>query len=79
MMLTYRQHEIWKAITAYVDENGYAPTLQELCEITNARSKGAMSRMLAQLEERGAIRRLPRRARCIELMGHKCPHCGELS
>lgn len=66
--LTPRQGDLLRFIEAYGDEHSYAPTLAEMAEALGLRSKSDVHRILGALEERGCVRRLPNRARAIELL-----------
>ncbi len=48
--------------------SGLAPTFEEMRRALGLKHKSGIYRMLDQLEERGSIRRMPRRARCIEVI-----------
>lgn len=67
-MLTPRQHEAWIFLAAYTREHGYAPSFEEIGAALNLASKSGVSRLVCGLEERGFIRRLPHRARAIEIL-----------
>lgn len=66
--LTSRGDELLAFIAGFLMEHGgIAPTYDEMKDALGLKSKSGVHRMLGQLEERGAIRRLPGRVRCIEL------------
>jgi repressor LexA len=48
---------------------GLCPSFEEMKDATGLRSKSGVHRMIRALEERGHIRRLPNRARAIEVVG----------
>jgi SOS-response transcriptional repressor LexA len=52
------------------------PSLSELQAALGMASRGAVHRLLRELEERGAITRLSRRPRAIRVAERHCPHCG---
>jgi repressor LexA len=56
--------------------SGIAPTYAEMAEHMGLASKSGICRIIYALEERGAIRRLSNRARAIEVVERRCPHCG---
>lgn len=62
--LTERQYELLQ----YLRSCEIAPTIREMMEHLGMRSTQHVHAMLRGLEERGYIRRLPYRARCIELV-----------
>lgn len=66
-MLTKKQHELLTFIHARVAATGIAPSFEEMKEALSLRSKSGIHRLILGLEERGFIRRLPHRARAIEL------------
>lgn len=64
--LTPRQRELLSFIRSYsADRNGVSPTFDEMKDHLGLSSKSGISRMVAAMEERGAIRRLKNRARAI--------------
>lgn len=67
-MLTPRQMELLTFITEYVRRNKVPPSFDEMREALELRSKSGIHRLIQGLEERGFIRRLPYRARAIELL-----------
>lgn len=66
-MLTQKQLEAYNAMKAYKDRNGVIPSYEELADMIGIKSKSGVHRLIMGLEERGAIRRIPNRARCISL------------
>lgn len=83
-MLTPRQKELLDYIRAYIDELGYSPSFDEMKAAVGLKSKSGIHRLLAALEERGFIRKLPHRARAIELVGYggrswRCECCGHVN
>lgn len=67
-MLTKKQHELLTFIHERVAATGIAPSFEEMKEALSLRSKSGIHRLILGLEERGFIRRLPHRARAIELL-----------
>ncbi|MDA8010081.1 MAG: transcriptional repressor LexA, partial [Alphaproteobacteria bacterium] len=67
-MLTPKQHRLLLYISEEVKKNGYAPSYDEMRDALNLRSKSGIHRLIASLEERRFIRRLPHKARAIEIM-----------
>ncbi|OOG63612.1 LexA repressor [Ensifer sp. M14] len=64
--LTPRQSELLSFIRSYsADKNGVSPTFDEMKDHLGLCSKSGISRMVAAMEERGAIRRLKNRARAL--------------
>ena len=69
MGLTPRERRALEIIQAYMAEHdGEAPTLQYIAEKLKLRARSGVFRILNGLETRGAIRRLPRQARAIEII-----------
>lgn len=67
-MLTRKQHELLMFIHARVKETGVPPSFDEMKEALDLRSKSGIHRLVTALEERGFIRRLPNRARALEIL-----------
>lgn len=66
--LTRRQHELLGFIQSRIWEFGYPPSFDEMVVALGLHSKSGVLRLLRGLEERGAIRRLEKRARAIEII-----------
>lgn len=66
--LTRQQRAVLDLLRAYIAKHGMAPSFDELKAATGGRSKSNIHRMMLALEERGYIRRLPGRARAIEIL-----------
>lgn len=67
--LTSRQADCLRFLTRYMRENdGVSPAFSEILEALGVSSKSAAHRLLTGLEERGYIRRLPHRARAIDVL-----------
>jgi repressor LexA len=66
-MLTRKQHELLKFIEERVKRDGVAPSFDEMRDAINLKSKSGVHRLVTALEERGFIRRLPHRARALEV------------
>lgn len=67
-MLTRRQRYLLAYIEDYIDHEGVAPTFDEMMNHIDLKSKSSVHRLLSGIEERGFIRRLPNRARAIEII-----------
>lgn len=67
MKLTRRQREIYDFLGAFIAENGYAPSLEEICSHFGLSSVATVHEHLENLEEKGVLRRDPNRSRAIEL------------
>ncbi len=67
-MLTKKQHELLLYINEYLTDNGVSPSFDEMKEALGLKSKSGIHRLITALVERGFIRRLPHRARAVEVM-----------
>jgi repressor LexA len=67
-MLTRKQFELLRFIHERVTEAGVPPSFDEMKDALDLRSKSGIHRLITALEERGFIRRLPNRARAIEVI-----------
>jgi repressor LexA len=67
-MLTRKQHELLSYINERLGETGVSPSFEEMKEALDLKSKSGVHRLISALEERGFIRRLPNRARALEVM-----------
>ena len=67
-MLTRKQHELLLCINRRIAETGISPSFEEMKEALGLKSKSGIHRLITGLEERGFIRRLPHRARALEVM-----------
>src|SRR5580704_4569371 len=67
-MLTKKQHELLTFINRRLSATGIAPSFDEMKDALNLRSKSGIHRLISGLEERGFIRRLPHRARALEVV-----------
>jgi repressor LexA len=67
-MLTKKQHELLRFIHERLKEQGVPPSFDEMKDALDLRSKSGIHRLIMALEERGFIRRLPNRARALEVV-----------
>jgi repressor LexA len=67
-MLTRKQHELLLYIDARLSETGISPSFEEMKEALDLKSKSGVHRLISALVERGFIRRLPNRARALEVL-----------
>src|SRR3569833_3058778 len=67
-MLTAKQHELLLFIDGRLQDSGISPSFDEMREALDLRSKSGVHRLISALEERGFIRRLPNRARALEVV-----------
>ena len=66
-MLTKKQHELLSYIHERLADTGVSPSFEEMKEALELKSKSGVHRLISALEERGFIRRLPNRARALEV------------
>ncbi len=67
-MLTKKQHELLMFIHERIKESGVSPSFDEMKEALDLASKSGIHRLITALEERGFLRRLPHRARALEVV-----------
>ena len=67
-MLTKKQYDLLIFIHKRVQRDGVSPSFDEMKAALDLRSKSGIHRLITALEERGFIRRLPHRARAIEIV-----------
>ncbi|MEG3155004.1 transcriptional repressor LexA [Sphingomonas sp. RB1R13] len=67
-MLTAKQHELLSFINHRLGETGISPSFDEMREALELKSKSGVHRLISALEERQFIRRLPNRARALEIL-----------
>ncbi len=67
-MLTKKQYELLKFIERRLSESSVSPSFDEMKEALGLKSKSGIHRLITGLEERGFIRRLPHRARALEIL-----------
>jgi repressor LexA len=67
-MLTRKQYELLLFINDRLGEGGVSPSFDEMKDALGLKSKSGIHRLITGLEERGFIRRLPHRARALEVL-----------
>src|SRR6187402_2639765 len=67
-MLTKKQHELLMFIHERIKESGVSPSFDEMKDALDLASKSGIHRLITALEERGFLRRLPHRARALEVV-----------
>jgi repressor LexA len=67
-MLTRKQHELLMYVNQCLINDGVSPSFDEMKDALGLRSKSGIHRLITALEERGFIRRLPHRARALEVL-----------
>ena len=67
-MLTRKQHELLTFIQTRLEDSGISPSFEEMKDALDLKSKSGVHRLISALEERGFIRRLPNRARALEVL-----------
>ena len=73
-MLTRKQNELLRYIHGHLADTGVSPSFEEMKEALDLKSKSGVHRLISALEERGFLRRLPNRARALEVL--KMPEAG---
>lgn len=75
--LTQRQMDCLRFVQGHIEAFGYSPALHEIKWALGLSANSGIFRLLSCLEERGYIRRLPNRARAIEILRPvSLPHIG---
>lgn len=67
-MLTSKQRELLLFVHQRLGQTGVSPSFDEMREALDLKSKSGVHRLISALEERGFIRRLPNRARALEVL-----------
>ncbi|MFN3370780.1 MAG: transcriptional repressor LexA [Sphingomonadaceae bacterium] len=67
-MLTAKQHELLMFIHRRLAETGVSPSFEEMKDALDLKSKSGVHRLIGALEERQFLRRLPNRARALEVV-----------
>ncbi len=67
-MLTAKQNELLRFINERLSASGVSPSFDEMREALDLKSKSGVHRLISALEERQFIRRLPNRARALEVL-----------
>jgi len=75
--LSAREKGIVDIVREYTRTNGYAPTVQEITDLSGLSSVGSMIKYLDNIERKGFIARQKYKKRGIVLIKEACPHCGQ--
>lgn len=67
-MLTKKQYELLTLLNDRIKDTGVPPSFDEMKDALGLKSKSGIHRLISGLEERGFIRRLPHRARALEIL-----------
>ncbi len=67
-MLTRKQHELLMYVNLCIKKDGVSPSFDEMKDALGLRSKSGIHRLITALEERGFIKRLPHRARALQVL-----------
>jgi repressor LexA len=67
-MLTRKQLELLMFINSRLKEEGVPPSFEEMKDALNLQSKSGVHRLIVALEERGFLKRMPNRARALEII-----------
>jgi repressor LexA len=68
MPLTKRQREILNYLTTYAEQNGFAPSFEEIAENFSYNSLATVHEHLTNLERKGYIKRSYNESRAIEIL-----------
>lgn len=67
-MLTKKQYQLLLLIRDRMNRDGVAPSFDEMKDSLQLKSKSGIHRLITALEERGFLRRLPHKARALEVL-----------
>ena len=67
-MLTKKQHELFLFLEERISLSGVTPSFEEMKKKVGLKSKSGIHRLISGLEERGFIKKLPFKARAIEIL-----------
>ena len=67
-MLTKKQHELFLFLEEKIALSGVTPSFEEMKKKVGLKSKSGIHRLISGLEERGFIKKLPFKARAIEIL-----------
>ena len=67
-MLTKKQHDLLIFIDSRLKKEGVCPSYEEMCSFLGLHSKSGIHRLITSLEQRGFIKRLPNKARALEIL-----------
>lgn len=77
-MLTRKQHQLLTYIDKHLNSNGVPPSYDEMRGALGLKSKSGIHRLITGLEERGFLRRLPHKARALEVLKKPQDHTSSL-
>jgi repressor LexA len=75
--LTHQQDRLLAFLKKRMADSNVAPSFEEMMDHLGLGSKSGVHRLITGLEERGCIRRMPHRARAIEVVDPKDPNAVE--
>ena len=67
-MLTKKQHELLLFLQERISQSGVTPSFEEMKNKVGLKSKSGIHRLISALEDRGFIKKLPFKARAIEIL-----------
>lgn len=67
-MLTQKQHDLLLYIHQNIQKNGFSPSFDEMRAVMSLKSKSGIHRLIQELEQKGFLRRLPNKARSLEVI-----------
>ncbi len=67
-MLTKKQHKLFLFLEERISQSGVTPSFEEMKKKVGLKSKSGIHRLISALEDRGFIKKLPFKARAIEIL-----------
>lgn len=68
LKLTEKQNNILKIIYAFIEDNGYSPTVREICGAANLSSSSTVQNHIKSLAKKGFISHIPKKSRAIRVV-----------
>ncbi len=73
MALTRRQRQVFDVVRTFITRKGYSPSLEEIGDALGLSSVATVHRHVAQLTEKGFLRKDPHRSRSVEVVEPEAP------
>ena len=67
-MLFENERKVLKATVEYIEENGYAPSVREICELVGIKSTSTVHGQLTKLEDKGYVKRKEKSPRAMVIL-----------
>lgn len=68
MAITKRQRQVYDFISGFVQENGYSPSFEEICQGMGLSSLATVHKHISNLEKKGLLKRDYNRSRSIDIL-----------